>query len=269
MEARELHAVMLEVLKPTTSTDLKFALTWERVSLEVGVRSPDFSIGDVQTTGTRLLVELRMRDEESRTKSLLSGLNPGKATGTRAYANNAEHPEYWSTQEWEGYEAEGAGAAPATPPADKQKLCAAYATKDGCPKGSLCPLAGKGGHPRMKDKCLRCGAEGHMYKSCPRPSRPQQKEADNNNAADWNEDDPVVPAEEQEAAATTEDWVEVDAADAAGAAKGKSKGKGKAKGKGKEKGKPKGGKSKDKGKNPSVSEYDYPEQTDMQMIKWG
>eukprot|EP00971_Amphidinium_carterae_P065684 1301835-Amphidinium_carterae.2 len=34
MEPRELHAVMLEVLKPTTSTDLKFALMWEKVSME-------------------------------------------------------------------------------------------------------------------------------------------------------------------------------------------------------------------------------------------
>eukprot|EP00971_Amphidinium_carterae_P208891 4144295-Amphidinium_carterae.1 len=70
MEPRELHAVLLEVLKPTTSMDLKLALLWEKVSTEVGVRSTDFNIGDVQTMSTRLLVELRMRDEESRTKSL-------------------------------------------------------------------------------------------------------------------------------------------------------------------------------------------------------
>eukprot|EP00971_Amphidinium_carterae_P269815 5352714-Amphidinium_carterae.1 len=110
---------------------------------------------------TRLLVELRMRDEESRTKSLLSGLNPGKATGAGAHANGADYQEYWTAQEWEACEAEGAGATPGRASTDKQKLCAAYATKDGCPKGALCPLASKGGHPRMRDKCLRCGAEGH------------------------------------------------------------------------------------------------------------
>eukprot|EP00971_Amphidinium_carterae_P316443 6289984-Amphidinium_carterae.1 len=157
-----------------------------------------------------------MRDEESRTKSLLSGLKPGKAAGSGAHANGADYQEYWTTQEWEAYEAEGAGA---TPGRDKPKLCAACATKDGCPKGAICPLARKGGHPRMRDKCMRCGAEGHLYKSCPRPSRPQQKEAE------WNGEDPVVPPEEQEPAAAAEDWSEVDAADAAGA-KGKSKGKG-------------------------------------------
>eukprot|EP00971_Amphidinium_carterae_P216169 4290771-Amphidinium_carterae.1 len=61
MEPRELHAVLLEVLKPTSSMDLKLALMWEKVSTEVGVRSTDFSISDVQTMSTRLLVELRMR----------------------------------------------------------------------------------------------------------------------------------------------------------------------------------------------------------------
>eukprot|EP00971_Amphidinium_carterae_P287144 5700226-Amphidinium_carterae.1 len=70
MEPRELHAVLLEVLKPTSNMGLKLALMWEKVSTEVGVRSTDFSIGDVQTMSTRLLVELCMRDEESRTKSL-------------------------------------------------------------------------------------------------------------------------------------------------------------------------------------------------------
>eukprot|EP00971_Amphidinium_carterae_P268655 5329666-Amphidinium_carterae.1 len=79
---------------------------------------------------TRLLVELRMRDEESRTKSLLSGLNPGKATGAEAHANGADYQEYWTAQEWKAYKAEGAGATPGRAPTDKQKLCAAYATKD-------------------------------------------------------------------------------------------------------------------------------------------
>eukprot|EP00971_Amphidinium_carterae_P319474 6349201-Amphidinium_carterae.1 len=82
MEPRELHAVLLEVLKPTTSMDLKLALLWEKVSTEVEVRSADFSINDVQTMSTKLLVELCIRDEKSRTKSLLTGLNPGKAAGS-------------------------------------------------------------------------------------------------------------------------------------------------------------------------------------------
>eukprot|EP00971_Amphidinium_carterae_P023838 469979-Amphidinium_carterae.1 len=62
--------------------DLKLALLWEKVSTEVGVHSADFNINDVQTMSTRLLVELHMRDKESRTKSLLTGLNPGKAAGS-------------------------------------------------------------------------------------------------------------------------------------------------------------------------------------------
>eukprot|EP00971_Amphidinium_carterae_P256501 5093067-Amphidinium_carterae.1 len=74
--------------------DLKLALLWEKVSTEVGVRSADFNINDVQTMSTRLLVELRMRDEESRTKSLLTGLNPGKAAGSSAHANGADYQEY-------------------------------------------------------------------------------------------------------------------------------------------------------------------------------
>eukprot|EP00971_Amphidinium_carterae_P125388 2484092-Amphidinium_carterae.1 len=97
MEPQKLHAVLLKVLKPTSSMDLKLALMWKKVSTEVGVRSTDFSIIDVQTMSTRLLVELRMRDEESRTKSLLSGLNPGKPTGAGAHANGADYQEYWST----------------------------------------------------------------------------------------------------------------------------------------------------------------------------
>eukprot|EP00971_Amphidinium_carterae_P009002 177582-Amphidinium_carterae.1 len=49
----------------------------------------------------------------------------------------------------------------ATPP-PRRKLCSSYASAKGCAHGELCPLFDKGGHPRMQNKCLRCGSEEHL-----------------------------------------------------------------------------------------------------------
>eukprot|EP00971_Amphidinium_carterae_P089433 1769940-Amphidinium_carterae.2 len=109
---------------------------------------------------------------------------------------------------------------------DKRKICSAYATKEGCPKGALCLMAAKGGHPRMRDKCLRCSAEGHLYKSFSKPNKSQDARQ---NEADWDGEAAAAEEEATKEANEEADWYECDAA-----AKGKGKGKGKAKGKSKD-----------------------------------
>eukprot|EP00971_Amphidinium_carterae_P072009 1424080-Amphidinium_carterae.1 len=118
-------------------------------------------------------------------------------------------------------------------------------------------MASKGGHPRMRDKCLQCGAEGHMYKACTRPAWKSQNQAKQWDAETGAEITPGSPPEPEAAEndADNQDWYVIDAAQ--GKAKGKGK-KGKAKGKGK-KGKDKG---KSKNKTPSTSEAGYEQQPD-------
>eukprot|EP00971_Amphidinium_carterae_P345029 6485746-Amphidinium_carterae.1 len=179
MEPRELDGVLLTSLDPILK-DLDVALTWQKTSREV------------QTIGSTMLVELRMRNDEQRTKQLMAHSAPSRP---HAGATQAYEAEYWTTQEWEEYEAEGAGASDLKGRKDEErkKICSEYATKEGCPKGAMCYMVAKGGHPRMKDKCLRCGSEGHMYKACTRPSR--QREARQNEA----ELDPETPPGDDDA----------------------------------------------------------------------
>eukprot|EP00971_Amphidinium_carterae_P243357 4832402-Amphidinium_carterae.1 len=118
-------------------------------------------------------------------------------------------------------------------------------------------MASKGGHPRMRDKCLQCGSEGHMYRSCTRPAwKSQAKQYD----AETGAEVPTGNQNEHEAAQNeSEDWYMIDAA------KGKAKGKGKkGKGKGKSKSKDKG---KAKNKAPSTSEAGY-EQPDAGAVEY-
>eukprot|EP00971_Amphidinium_carterae_P045982 904836-Amphidinium_carterae.1 len=167
-----------------------------------------------------MLVELRMRDEEQRSKQLV--IHPPSTTKPQAAAGDYE-ADQWTAQEWEEYEAEAA-ADQGRQMQSKPKLCSAYASKDGCPKGALCVMASKGGRPRMRGKCLQCGSEGHMYKSCTRPAwKSQAKQYDAETGAEL----PSGNQNEHEAAQNeSEDWYMIDAA------KAKAKGKGK-KGKGK------------------------------------
>eukprot|EP00971_Amphidinium_carterae_P053896 1061292-Amphidinium_carterae.1 len=156
MEARELHYVLHGSLELVLK-DLDLGLIWQATSRDVQVRSAQFGVSDVQTLGSTMLVEMRMRDEEQRAKQLV--INPS-ATRTPQAASGEYEAEQWTTQEWEEYEAEVA-AGQGRPTQSTPKLCSAYASKDGCPKGALCVMASKGGHPRMRDKCLQCGSEGH------------------------------------------------------------------------------------------------------------
>eukprot|EP00971_Amphidinium_carterae_P169673 3361981-Amphidinium_carterae.2 len=41
----------------------------------------------------------------------------------------------------------------------------------------MCPLFDKGGHPRMHNKCLRCGSEEHLVKSCTRATKKKEARA--------------------------------------------------------------------------------------------
>eukprot|EP00971_Amphidinium_carterae_P047646 938595-Amphidinium_carterae.1 len=99
---------------------------------------------------------MRMRDEEQRAKQLvLPNSKPPQAASGEYEADQWT----WTAEEWAEYKAEAAGQGQPTP--SKAKICSAYASKEGCPKGGCCVMASKGGHPRMRDKCLQCGAEGH------------------------------------------------------------------------------------------------------------
>eukprot|EP00971_Amphidinium_carterae_P111214 2202760-Amphidinium_carterae.1 len=75
-----------------------------------------------------MLVELRMRDEEQRAKHLVL---PHKAAQAASGEYEAEQWT-WTAEEWAEYEAEAAGQGK---PASKAKICSAYASKEGCPKG--------------------------------------------------------------------------------------------------------------------------------------
>eukprot|EP00971_Amphidinium_carterae_P058722 1161253-Amphidinium_carterae.1 len=194
---------------------------------------------------------MRMRDEEQRAKQLV--INPS-ATRTPQAASGEYEADQWTAQKWEEYEAEVA-AGQRRPTQSKPKLCSAYASKDGCPKGALCVMASKGGHPRMRDKCLQCGSEGHMYKACTRPawkSQAKQYEADNG-AETTSGHQPEPEAAQNDADKQDQDWYVIDAA------KGKAKGKGK-KGKGK-------GKSKSKDKGISVAERQQKVQSVLRKLE--
>eukprot|EP00971_Amphidinium_carterae_P159636 3164912-Amphidinium_carterae.1 len=87
-----------------------------------------------ETLGSTMLVELRMRDDEMRAKQLVITTTAPKP---QAAAQSYE-AEYWTAQEWEEYEAEGAGASDqkGRQAQTKPKLCSEYASKEGCPKGA-------------------------------------------------------------------------------------------------------------------------------------
>eukprot|EP00971_Amphidinium_carterae_P172860 3426492-Amphidinium_carterae.1 len=116
-------------------------------SREVKVRSPQFCVEDVQTLGSTMLIELRMRDDELRAKAAKQLVIHSSTPKPQAAAESYE-ADCWTPQEWasdhKGRQAQ-----------DKKKICSAYASKDGCPKGAMCYMVAKGGHPRMKDKCLQ------------------------------------------------------------------------------------------------------------------
>eukprot|EP00971_Amphidinium_carterae_P100384 1985342-Amphidinium_carterae.1 len=77
-----------------------------------------------------------MRDEEQRSKQLV--IHPSSTTRPHAAAGDYE-ADQWTAQEWEEYEAEAA-ADQGRQMQSKPKLCSAYASKDGCPKGALCVM---------------------------------------------------------------------------------------------------------------------------------
>eukprot|EP00971_Amphidinium_carterae_P065730 1302729-Amphidinium_carterae.1 len=76
-----------------------------------------------------MLVELRMRDEEQRAKQLVLPTRPAQAASGEYEADQWT----WTAEEWAEYEAEAAGQA--KPAQGKAKICSAYASKEGCPKG--------------------------------------------------------------------------------------------------------------------------------------
>eukprot|EP00971_Amphidinium_carterae_P039739 780542-Amphidinium_carterae.2 len=81
-----------------------------------------------------------------------------------------------------------------TPP-PKRKLCSSYASAKGCAQGEMCPLFDKGGHPRMHNKCLRCGSEEHLVKSCTRATKKREARS---LQADEPPDEPEKDEPEQE-----------------------------------------------------------------------
>eukprot|EP00971_Amphidinium_carterae_P285293 5663700-Amphidinium_carterae.1 len=113
--------------------DLDLALIWQNTSRDVQVRSAQFGVSDVQTLGSTILVEIRMRDEEQRAKQLV--LPNSKAP--QAASGEYEADQWtWTAEEWAEYEAEAAGQGQPAP--SKAKICSAYASKEGCPKGGCC-----------------------------------------------------------------------------------------------------------------------------------
>eukprot|EP00971_Amphidinium_carterae_P044768 880683-Amphidinium_carterae.1 len=102
MEARELHYVLHGSLELVLK-DLDLGLSWQATSRDVQVRSAQFGVSDVQTLGSTMLVEMRMRDEEQRAKQLV--IKPS-ATRTPQAASGEYEADQWTTQEWEEYEAE-------------------------------------------------------------------------------------------------------------------------------------------------------------------
>eukprot|EP00971_Amphidinium_carterae_P163448 3240862-Amphidinium_carterae.1 len=132
-----------------------------------------------------LVVKLRMRKNIARVDSAL-GVNPH--SNNRPGARSLEAPE-----------ANEARTSPKpkkkaeTPP--RRKLCSSYASAKGCAQGELRPLFEKGGHPRMHNKCWRCGSEEHLVKSCTRATRKREARAAQ---AEEAPDDPEAEDPEQE-----------------------------------------------------------------------
>eukprot|EP00971_Amphidinium_carterae_P084837 1678808-Amphidinium_carterae.1 len=70
-----------------------------------------------------------MRDEEQRAKQLVLPARPAQAAAGEYEADQWT----WTAEEWAEYEADAAGQA--KPAQSKAKICSAYASKEGCPKG--------------------------------------------------------------------------------------------------------------------------------------
>eukprot|EP00971_Amphidinium_carterae_P283940 5637473-Amphidinium_carterae.1 len=91
LEPRELHHVLHTALDPVLK-DLDVALTWQDTSREVKVRSSQFCVEDVQTLGSTMLVELRMRDDGQRNKQLVVHSSPSRPQAA-AQSYEAEQKE--------------------------------------------------------------------------------------------------------------------------------------------------------------------------------
>eukprot|EP00971_Amphidinium_carterae_P048786 961535-Amphidinium_carterae.1 len=119
-----------------------------------------FCVEDVQTLGSTMLVEMRMREDELRAKQLVIHSSAPKP---QAAAQSYEADYWnWTAQEWEEYEAEGAGASDpkGRQAQDKKKICSAYASKDRCPKGAMCYMVAKGGTPKDEGQVLAVRLRG-------------------------------------------------------------------------------------------------------------
>eukprot|EP00971_Amphidinium_carterae_P178107 3532693-Amphidinium_carterae.1 len=67
LEAGELHYVLHGAFE-LVLRDLDLVPIWQNTSREVQVRAATFSVSDVHTLGSTMLVEMRMQDEEQRAK---------------------------------------------------------------------------------------------------------------------------------------------------------------------------------------------------------
>eukprot|EP00971_Amphidinium_carterae_P172894 3427034-Amphidinium_carterae.1 len=201
LEPKEVLAFVYGIVKHSFVQDIEMNMGWIEMKNKFQVTHKAFgepfahkSLEALLRLYLReLIVKLRMRRSNARVDNTLgvtsqSNSRPG-ARSLEADANEARTPPKKKAT---------------TPP--KRKLCSSYASAKGCAQGELCPLFDKGGHPRMHNKCLRCGSEEHLVKSCTRATKKKYARAlqADETPEDPEQDEPEEEDEEGEAQDKTE-----------------------------------------------------------------
>ena len=143
VEPRRAMAVLSHVGKPLQASDTLFMTEWVAIFRESGLRD-DVSVENLREACLQLVVCAR-----ARACKLQVDVQVERASRAVVTANTVTP-------------AKGRGK-----PAMESEVSKFFITADGCKFGDDCHYK----HPRTTGKCLRCGAEGHSFSSCTRPSK--------------------------------------------------------------------------------------------------
>eukprot|EP00971_Amphidinium_carterae_P302715 6015004-Amphidinium_carterae.2 len=157
LEPKKVLAFVYNNVYPSFKLDMEMNMEWINMKNVFKVTHKSFDHKAFDKLLQELVVKLRMRKNIARVDQ---ALEPG-ARSIEAEANESRTLPKPKKK--------------ALTPPPRRKLCSSYASAKGCFHGELCPLFKKGGHSRMHNKCLRCGLEEHLVKSCTRAT--QKREA--------------------------------------------------------------------------------------------
>eukprot|EP00971_Amphidinium_carterae_P136639 2707322-Amphidinium_carterae.5 len=161
LEPKEVFVFVYNIVQYSFKNDMEMNMEWIGMKNNFKVTHKNFDHPSLETLLRELVVKLRMRKNISRVD---------QALGVGPYSSN--RPGARSIEAAEANESPQRGA-----------------------QGELCPLFDQGGHPRMHNKCLRCGSEEHLVKSCTRATRKREALAAH---AEEGDDDPEAEEPEQE-----------------------------------------------------------------------